>query len=142
MDARAGSACGRWHNLRVAPSGSSIPRNTLRERRSRRRAQIAGACAFLAAAVAPALLWRRAIAAVASDPQIRFSYLAGWTGYALIALGLAFLTPVVVSIGRRPGSRLYPRSRNAYVGWGVTLYLLGTIIAIQVAAVLRVHPVN
>ena len=37
--------------------------------------------------------------------------------------------PVVVSIGRAPGSRLYPRGRNAYAAWGVSLYLLGIVLA-------------
>ena len=32
-------------------------------------------------------------------------------------------------------SRLYPRSRNAWMGWGVSLYLLGFIVAAQVATV-------
>jgi hypothetical protein len=46
----------------------------------------------------------------------------------------------VLSIGRHPESRLYPRSRNAYAGWGVVLYLLGIALASQVAAVTAVHP--
>ena len=46
--------------------------------------------------------------------------------------------PVVLSIGRLPGSRLYPRGRNAYAAWGVSLYLLGFAIAVQVAAVARI----
>ncbi|MBA2794162.1 MAG: hypothetical protein H0U32_09280 [Thermoleophilaceae bacterium] len=68
-------------------------------------------------------------------------YLSGWTGYALIAAGLLFFVPVVVSIGRLPSSRLYPRSRNAYSAWGACLYVLGFAIASQVAAVMNLHPV-
>ena len=49
--------------------------------------------------------------------------------YGLIALGLALLVPVVVSVGMHPDSRLYPRSRNAFFGWGTTLYLLGIALA-------------
>jgi hypothetical protein len=119
-----------------------IPRNTLRERRARRRARIVGLITFGVAAAAPWLLWHRAIAAVAENPRLQFSYLAGWSGYVLIAAGLLFLIPVVASIGHKPGSRLYPRGRNAYVAWGVCLYILGVIMAVQVAAVLRVHPLT
>ncbi len=61
--------------------------------------------------------------------------MTGWTGYGLILAGLAFMLPVVVSIGRHPGSRLYPRGRKAYAAWGICLYLLGVILASQVAAV-------
>jgi hypothetical protein len=123
----------------VAPR---IPRNTIRERRARRRSQIVGLLTLMAAAAAPWLLWHRAIAAVAENPRLEFSYLAGWSGYILMASGLLFFVPVVASIGRLPGNRLYPRGRNAYLAWGVCLYLLGLIMAVQVAAVLRVHPLT
>jgi len=43
--------------------------------------------------------------------------------------------PVVLSIGRRPESRLYPRSRQAYAAWGVVLYLLGMLLASQVGQI-------
>ena len=48
--------------------------------------------------------------------------------------------PVLVSIGRSPESRLYPRGRNAYAAWAISLYLLGLILASQVAAVTGLHP--
>jgi hypothetical protein len=31
-----------------------------------------------------------------------------------------------------PASRYYPRGRKAYLGWGLTLYLLGFALATQV----------
>ena len=62
-------------------------------------------------------------------------YLAGWIAYAMIVLGLLFFIPVVMSIGRRPGSRFYPHARNAYIGWGVSCYLLGAALATQVAQI-------
>jgi hypothetical protein len=103
---------------------------------SRRTARLVGAVGFLGAAGLPFLLWHRAIDAVASDFRFEWHYLVtGWTAYTLIALGLLFLLPVVVSIGRTPDSRLYPRSRNAYLGWGVVLYLLGSCLATQVAQI-------
>lgn len=85
----------------------------------------------------PWALWHRAIAVVATDFRLEAGYLVtGWLGYALIAGGLLFLLPVAVSAGRRPDARLYPRSRNAYLGWGTSLYLMGFAVAAQVAAAL------
>jgi hypothetical protein len=101
-----------------------------------------GLAGFLGALALPIALWHRAIDIIASDFRMELAYLVmGWTGYSLILAGLLFLVPVVVSIGRQPASRLYPRSRNAYLAWGVVLYLLGIGLASQVAAVARVHPV-
>lgn len=103
---------------------------------SPRAARLLGWGGLVAAAGLPAFAWRRAIGAVASDFSWDLSYLVtGWTGYALIAAGLLFMLPVVISIGHRPDSRLYPRSRNAYAGWGITLYLLGCAISTQVAQI-------
>ncbi|MDQ3719858.1 MAG: hypothetical protein M3350_03625 [Actinomycetota bacterium] len=96
---------------------------------------------FVCAAALPPLMWRSSIEAIASDFRLEAEYLVtGWTGYALIGLGLLFFVPVVVSIGRSPESRLYPRGRNAYAGWGVSLYVLGVILAGQVATVTGLHP--
>jgi hypothetical protein len=109
-----------------------------KQRLSRRNARLVGAAGFLGAALLPIALWHRAISIVASDFRLELDYLVtGWTAYGLIALGLLFLVPVVVSIGHSPESRLYPRSRNAYVAWGLTLYLLGIMLATQVAQIAR-----
>ena len=82
------------------------------------------------------VLWHRPMAMIAEDFRFEVEYLVtGWTAYALICLGLLFFLPVVISIGRRPDSRLYPRSRGAYAGWGVSLYLLGLMLAAQVAVI-------
>lgn len=119
-----------------------MPVRTSRQKISRRQAQLVGLFGFLGAIALPIALWHRAIGIVARDFRFDSEYLlTGWTGYSLIALGLLFMVPVVVSIGRRPDSRLYPRSRNAYAAWGICLYLLGVMLASQVAAVARVHPV-
>ena len=101
----------------------------------RRTARLVGLGGFLAAAALPPILWHRAIAAVADDFRMEVPYLTGWLAYALIALGLLFFVPVLISIGRRPDSRFYPRSRNAYAGWGVSCYLLGVALAAQVAQI-------
>jgi hypothetical protein len=104
-------------------------------RASRREKQIVGLVGLLCAAALPVVLWHRAIAVVATDFRLELDYLlTGWLGYALIAGGLLLLVPVVWSAGRRPGTRLYPRGRNAYMGWGVSLYIMGFAVAAQVAA--------
>jgi len=103
---------------------------------SRRTARLLGWGGLFAAAALPAIAWRRAIGAVATDFEWDPGYLVmGWTGYVLIAAGLLFMLPVVISIGLQPESRLYPRSRNAYMGWGVSLYLLGCAVSTQVAQI-------
>jgi hypothetical protein len=100
---------------------------------ARRRAQLAGLASLALAVAAPWLLFHRTIALVAVDFRLELDYLVGWTPWALLAAGVAFTVPVVLSIGRHPESRLYPRGRNAYAGWGVTLYLLGLVLAVQVS---------
>jgi hypothetical protein len=101
----------------------------------RRTARIVGLVGFIAAAALPPILWHRAIAAVAMDFRIDIPYLTGWIAYGMIAIGLIFFIPVVISIGRRPGSRLYPHARNAYIGWGASCYVLGVALATQVAQI-------
>ena len=89
----------------------------------------------------PVVLWHRPMAIIAEDFRLELEYLVtGWTAYALIAAGLLFGVPVVLSIGRRPGSRLYPRSRQAYAAWSVVLYLLGMLLASQVGQIATTPP--
>jgi hypothetical protein len=89
----------------------------------------------------PVILWHRAMGLIAADFRFELEYLVtGWTAYVLIGLGLLFFIPVVVSIGRHPDSRLYPRSRGAYLGWGVSLYTLGIMLATQVAVIAEGPP--
>lgn len=103
---------------------------------SPRTAQLVGLAGFLAAAALPVILWHRAIAAVAGGFRLELNYLlTGWLAYGMIVTGLLFLVPVLFSIGRPPYSRFYPRSRNAYAGWGISCYLLGLALASQVATI-------
>src|SRR3954454_6920660 len=98
--------------------GGRVSQRARRERRARRNARLVGLAGFLGAAALPFVLWHRAIAMIASDFRIDANYLlTGWLGYGLILLGLLILVPVLFSIGRNPESRLYPRSRNALLGW-------------------------
>lgn len=101
---------------------------------NRRQARIVGAVGFLLAATLPWVLFWRPISGIAHEFRVDVHYLlTEWTPWALIVLGLLFLVPVAFSAGRDPGSRWYPRARNAYAGWGISLYLLGVILGSQVA---------
>jgi hypothetical protein len=92
--------------------------------------QLWGLAAFALALGAPLALWHDPIVSMARDFHLDAAYLVtGWTGYALIAAGLLLLVPVVLAVGRHPDSRLYPRSRSAFLTWGTSLYLLGTALA-------------
>ncbi len=120
----------------MSERGRIRTRRVGRDQLDRRTARLVGLGGFVAAAALPVVLWHRAIGLVASDFRLELDYLlTGWTGYTMIAAGLLFSIPVVLSIGRRPESRLYPRSREAYAGWGTVLYLLGMLLASQVAQI-------
>ena len=115
---------------------SSIRTRPRRDGLPSRSARLVGLAGYLAATALPLALWHEPIAGIAGDFRLELGYLVtGWTAYSLILLGLLFFLPVLVSIGRHPESRLYPRSRNAYAGWGITLYLLGFALASQVAQI-------
>jgi hypothetical protein len=91
---------------------------------------------LVAAGAVPAYLYRNLLADLSAGFSLDLNYLAfGLSGFALIALGLLIALPVVLSIGRDPESRLYPRSRSALAGWGTSLYLLGTFLVIQIGAI-------
>ena len=61
--------------------------------------------------------------------------LTGAIGFALMGVGLLASLPVVLSIGRTPDHPLYPRSRGSLAGWGVSLYLLGVMLVVQIGAI-------
>ena len=89
---------------------------------------------FLAAAVFPVAAWHGVAERLAARFQMDLGYLvSAWSGFALIGLGLLCFVPVLISVGRTPESRLYPRNRSALIGWGTSLYLLGIGLMIQVA---------
>jgi hypothetical protein len=101
-----------------------------RPRNTRLSLRLSALAAFACAAAAPLLLWHHPIEAMAGDFRLDPGYIVtGWSGYILIACGLLLMLPVLVSVGLGPDSRLYPRSRNVFIGWGTSLYLLGTALA-------------
>jgi hypothetical protein len=103
--------------------------------RGRRQARWVGALGFVLAALLPVVLFGRVVALLAEQPRLDVQYLSGWIPWVLLAGGLLFLAPVAWSAGMDPESRFFPRGRTAYAGWGVTLYLLGLLLAWQVWAV-------
>jgi hypothetical protein len=109
----------------------------MRDRAERRRRQAGwvGAAGFLLALGLPVGLWSRAIADIAAAFTFKASYFTGLVPWLLILAGLLFFVPVAWSAGRKPDSRWYPRARNAYAGWGITLYLLGFGLATQVVQI-------
>jgi hypothetical protein len=119
----------------MASEGRRGSRADARER-GRRRARRVGAAGFLLAASWPAVVWHDLIASIAREWRPDAVYLVSqWTPWALIALGLLFALPVAWSIGRDPESRWYPRARNAYAAWAVSLYVLGVLLGVQVATI-------
>jgi hypothetical protein len=100
--------------------------------RDRRQARWLGACGFAVAAISPVALFHDVVAVLAAQPKLDAQYVSGWAPWLLLGCGLAFLLPVAWSAGMNPESRWFPRARAAYAGWGVTLYLLGFLLAWQV----------
>jgi hypothetical protein len=103
--------------------------------RRRRQARWVGALGFMAMLVVPVVLFHRVVEILAEEPKLELQYLTGWMPWFLLAAGLLFMLPVAWSAGMDPDSRWFPRARTAYAGWGVSLYLLGFLLAWQVASV-------
>jgi hypothetical protein len=104
--------------------------------RSHRGERFLAFASLIAAGAVPAFLYRDLLQDVIGNFTFDVGYIAfGASGFALMALGLLASLPVVLSIGRNPDSRLYPRSRGALAGWGVSLYLLGIMLVIQIGAI-------
>ena len=103
---------------------------------STRGERLLGLAGLVAAAAIPTILFRDLLGQVTStfEPSLNW-LLTGASGFALMAAGLVAVTPVVLSIGMTPDSRMYPRSRGALTGWGVSLYLLGSMLLVQIGAI-------
>ena len=102
----------------------------------RRGERILALLGLIAAGAVPAVLYRDLLTQVWRNFTLDVGYIAfGASGFALMGLGLLASLPVVLSIGRNPDSRLYPRSRGALAGWGMSLYLLGMVLVIQIGAI-------
>jgi hypothetical protein len=102
------------------------------------RRRLAAAVAVAVFAAWPFAVFHRVVADAASQFRLEFTYLvSGWTAWTLIALGALCFVPVALSIGRDEYSRwfLKPAIRRAYEAWGVSLYVLGVLLAVQTVQV-------
>jgi hypothetical protein len=104
-----------------------------RELARRRLAVRTGAGGFVLAAVLPVLLWRDTVTRIAAafEPSATY-FITGWSPWVLMALGLLCSIPALVRL-RPTRARFYGPGPGAWAGWGVTLYLLGSALATQVA---------
>jgi hypothetical protein len=85
-----------------------------------------------ALAAAPVVFWHRVVGDILGSFKWTLSYLAVDLGpLLLLAAGVGCLLPVALSVGLDSESRFYPRARRAYFIWGVVLYLLGTVLVIE-----------
>jgi hypothetical protein len=100
---------------------------------------VATAVAFgwlVALAAAPVALWHNVMSSILRSFTWSFTYLVSeLSPWLLLAAGVAFLVPVAASTSLSPESRLYPRARRAFIAWGTSVYLLGLILAVEVATV-------
>jgi hypothetical protein len=104
------------------------------------RRRLAAATAVALFAALPFAVFHRTILDAASQFRLEFVYLmSGWTAWVLILLGVLCFIPVALSIGRDEYSRwfLKPAIRRAYEAWGVSLYVLGMLLAVQTAQVAK-----
>ena len=107
-----------------------------RDALARRRARRVGAVGFVMASALPVLLWHQVVADIASEFTFDVRYLVtGWSPWVLMLLGLACFVPVAVADLRDRERRFYRAGTGAWAGWGVTLYLLGFGLAMQVAQI-------
>lgn len=91
---------------------------------------------FLLAAALPVVLWHDLVADILDGFELEWSYLvSGMTPWALMLLGLLCFIPVGVHDLRDRHRRFHSRGTGHWVGWGTTLYLLGFLLATQVAQI-------
>jgi hypothetical protein len=103
---------------------------------SKHKERALGVVGLVLAGAVPALVWHELLGQLLASFSLRVGYVVtGLSGFMLIALGLLVSLPVVLSIGLNPDSRLYPRSRGALAGWGISLYLMGLFLVAQIGAI-------
>ena len=102
------------------------------------RRRLAAASGVALSAAWPFAVFHDVILDAASQFRLEFVYLlSGWTAWVLILLGVLCFVPVALSIGRDEYSRwfLKPAIRRAYEAWGVSLYVMGVLLAVQTVQV-------
>ena len=100
--------------------------------RARRAAPGASLGVVTLLVVVPLILGHRVLRDVIASFHWSLAYAFAELGpWLLLLAGVGFLLPVAISSGLHPESRLYPRARRAYFIWGVILYLLGAVLAME-----------
>jgi hypothetical protein len=98
--------------------------------------RLLGIAGWIAAGAVPAWIFRDLLGHLATSFEPSANWLlTGAIGFTLMWGGLLASAPVVLSIGRTPDHPLYPRSRGALAGWGVSLYLLGVMLVVQIGTI-------
>ena len=93
---------------------------------------------LLVMTILPIAIWHRMLVEIVGAFHWNLGYLlSDLMPWLLLAAGIGFMLPVAISAGRSPESRLYPRARRAYAAWGTVAYLLGVILALELAEVWR-----
>jgi hypothetical protein len=91
---------------------------------------------LLALAIAPFAIWHSMVGDIIASFHWSLTYLfSELSPWLLFLAAIAFLVPVAASVGRDPESKLYPRARRAYIAWGTVVYLMGVVLAVQLAEV-------
>jgi hypothetical protein len=106
----------------------------------RRGTAVAAIAVFCAAPFA--VFYRTVDDAIRSDFRFELGYLvSGWGPWVLIVVGSVCMLPVAVSIGRSAFSRwwLSPVVRHTYAAWGISLYLLGLLLAVETSTIARAY---
>lgn len=105
----------------------------------RRRSQLVGLAGVLAAGVLPVWLWHDVVADLARVSTLDLTGIFGWTPWVLMALGLLCAVPIAVEHLRDREHRFHRAGSGAWAGWGISLYLLGFALALQVAQIHDLH---
>jgi hypothetical protein len=107
--------------------------------RQRRRARTTGMVGIVLAVVLPVWLFHGVVADIASSGASGTIAVVGWAPWVLMALGVLCAVPVALHELRDRDRRFYSQGTAAWSGWGVTLYLLGFLLATQVAQIHGLH---
>ncbi len=95
------------------------------------------ALALVASLVAgPMFVWHDLIVALIAGFHLEPGYLiVAWSGFVLMAVGVLAFLPIALTSGGDPGGRFYPRRRDTITGWGMSLYLLGLLLVVQLGMI-------
>lgn len=123
----------------AVPAALTPPVLRARCPRAEQRRRLRLELATLAVALAlPVVLWHATFRAVVSAFDWQASYFFGLAPMTLMVLGVLCYLPVIAHRARRPeAARFYRAAPLAWQAWAICLYLLGFVLAAQVAQLAR-----